>query len=350
MLTRDAAGHVGDRLVAEGGPWLRFRAAAGWRDRAAIAFGQAFAERQAAWAGYRHGQRRAWLRGDPVVPAGQSGGALWRMNRADNMLMLSSYHLTPQNGAGYIEALERFDPVMIEAYPSSIGYLARWLDEHDRNYRGKSLRCVVTSSETLGAAEREAIARRFGCRVFDWYGNREQAAAIGTCEQGRYHVMEDYGYVEFEPNADGTANLVATGFGNRLMPFLRYRTGDRVVPADPGFVCPCGRSFRVVERVIGRGNNAIRTPDGRQVTMLDWIFSGLFGLVEAQVVQERLDEVRIRVVAGAEFGQRDEQALLRRARARLGPQVIVRIERVARIARTRNGKLRQIVSRLSGEQ
>lgn len=358
-LSRDDVIEAGASLLAEGGPWLRFkgstsgttgRAMLGWRDRASIAVEQAFVERQAAWAGYRPGERRAWLRGDPVVPAHQSDGPLWRLNRAENMLMLSSYHLSPGNGAAYIEALERFDPVLLQAYPSSISYLARWLEEHDRVYRGTALRGIVTSSETLSPADRQVIAERFGCRVFDWYGAFERVAAIGTCEHGNYHVLEDYGCVEFEPNGDGTANLIGTGFGNRSMPLIRYRADDVVVPADPGYRCPCGRSFRVVERVLGRVDDVIRTPDGRHVVMLDWIFTGLFGLMEAQVVQERLDEVRIRIVAGSEFGFADEQALLARALERLGPRVRIRIERVAQIERTRNGKFRQIISRLSGEQ
>lgn len=358
-LSRDDVIEAGASLLAEGGPWLRFkgstsgttgRAMLGWRDRASIAVEQAFVERQAAWAGYRPGERRAWLRGDPVVPAHQSDGPLWRLNRAENMLMLSSYHLSPGNGAAYIEALERFDPVLLQAYPSSISYLARWLEEHDRVYRGPSLRGIVTSSETLSPADRQVITERFGCRVFDWYGAFERVAAIGTCEHGNYHVLEDYGCVEFEPNGDGTANLIGTGFGNRSMPLIRYRADDVVVPADPGYRCPCGRSFRVVERVLGRVDDVIRTPDGRHVVMLDWIFAGLFGLMEAQVVQEKLDEVRIRIVAGNEFGFADEQALLARALERLGPRVRIRIERVAQIERTRNGKFRQIISRLSGEQ
>jgi phenylacetate-coenzyme A ligase PaaK-like adenylate-forming protein len=68
------------------------------------------------------------------------------------------------------------------------------------------------------------------------------------------------------------------------------------------------------------------------------------------VVQERLDEVCIRIVAGPDFGRREELALDSRARDRLGERVNIRIERVASIERTRNGKFRQIVSRLSGEQ
>lgn len=358
-LGKDDVIAAGERLLADNGPWLRFkgstsgttgRALRGWRDRASIAFEQAFVDRQAAWAGYRRGERRAWLRGDPVVPAAQAGGPLWRMNRADNMLMLSSYHLTRENGAAYLTALQAFDPVMIQAYPSSISYLARWLEEHDLFYSGEALRGIVTSSETLGVDDRRIISERFGCRVFDWYGAFERVAAIGTCEHGNYHVMEDYGRVEFEHNDDGTANLIGTGFGNRSMPLFRYRADDVVVPADPAYRCPCGRSFRVVERVLGRVDDVIRTPDGRHVVMLDWIFSGLSGLMEAQVVQERLDEVRIRIVAGPEFGKREVLALDGRARDRLGERVNIRIERVAHIERTRNGKFRQIVSRLSGEQ
>jgi hypothetical protein len=28
--------------------------------------------------------------------------------------------------------------------------------------------------------------------VFDWYGQAERVAAIGTCEHGSYHVLTDY--------------------------------------------------------------------------------------------------------------------------------------------------------------
>lgn len=359
VLTRAEVIAADKALLADNGAWLRFKgstsgttgqAMAGWRDCRSIAFEQAFIDRQARWAGFQAGERRAWLRGDPVVPPSRPDQAPWRMNRANNTLMLSSYHLSPANGAGYIEALERFDPVMIQAYPSSVGFLAHWLEERGRRYRGRSLRGIVTSSETLRPEDRWVIAERFGCPVFDWYGAFERVAAIGTCEHGHYHVMEDYGCVEFEHNGDGTCNLIATGFGNRLMPLLRYRADDRVVLADPDFACPCGRSFRVVERILGRVDDAIRTPDGRHVVMLDWIFSGLFGITEAQVVQERIDQVAIRIVAGVEFGQQEEQALMLRARERLGEQMGISIERVAQIPRTPNGKFRQIVSRLNGSE
>ncbi|KAB2963740.1 phenylacetate--CoA ligase family protein [Zoogloea sp.] len=358
VLTKPEVIEAGTAMLAQDAPWLRFkgstsgttgRAMPGWRDRTSIAFEQAFVDRQAAWAGYRPGDRRAWLRGDPIIPRRQGSGPLWRINRHDNMLMLSSYHLNRANGRAYLEALADFDPVMLQAYPSSVSYLARLLEDQDEVYRGRALKGIVTSSETLNPDDRRIISERFGCPVFDWYGAFERVAAIGTCEHGNYHVQEDYGLVEFEDNGDGTANLIGTGFGNRCMPLLRYRADDMVVPADPDYQCPCGRSFRVVERVLGRIDDAIRTPDGTHVVMLDWIFSGLPGLIEAQVVQERLDYVRIRIVAGPDFTARTGQVLLTRAQERLGREVRIELERVPGIERTRNGKFRQIVSHLKME-
>ena len=152
-LSKDEVISIGDGLLARDGTWLRFqgstsgttgRAMRGWRDQASVTFEQAFVDRQAEWAGYRPGDRRAWLRGDPIVPTRQQGGPLWRFNRADNMLMLSSYHLSRYNGLAYLHALESFDPVLLQAYPSSVAYLARLLEE--RRARLRTTRVTVANA------------------------------------------------------------------------------------------------------------------------------------------------------------------------------------------------------------
>lgn len=58
--------------------------------------------------------------------------------------------------------------------------------------------------------------------------------------------------MEFEPNGDGTANLIGTGFGNRSMPLIRYRADDVVVPADRATAALRAQPFRV-ERGAGAG-------------------------------------------------------------------------------------------------
>jgi phenylacetate-CoA ligase len=314
-----------------------------YQDLHAINRENAFIQRQLAWAGLRPADRRAWMRGDMIVPATQVDPPLWRLNRAENMLMLSSYHLAEPAAAGYLQALADFDPVVIQAYPSSIGFLAGWMRATQARYRGKSLRGIVTSSETLTEDSRREIEDAFGCKVFDWYGQFERVAAIGTCERGRYHLLTDYSYVELLPAGNGLFELVGTGFNNLSMPLIRYRCADLVRPAPTGERCSCGRSFPLIAQVIGRADDAIKLADGRSIGRLDHIFKGVEGVLEAQIRQDRLDTVTILVVSGAGFSERTRATLLGNARERLGAQTQVEVQLVDTIPRTRNGKFKGVV-------
>lgn len=314
-----------------------------YQDLGAINRENAFIWRQLAWAGLRRGERRAWLRGDMIVPAAQTEPPYWRSNRAENMLMLSSYHLSERAARAYVEALGRFDPVVIQAYPSSIAFLAAWMLATGASYAGSSLRGVVTSSETLSQDARRDIERAFGCRVFDWYGQGERVAAIGTCERGRHHLLSDYSHVELEAAGDGLAEIVGTGFHNLAMPLVRYRCGDLVRPAPAGERCACSRSFPLIAEVIGRQDDCIKLPDGRSIGRLDHLFKGVGGILEAQIRQDRRDVLAILVVPAAGFGEDTRRTLRENFRHRLGDSVTLEIETVDSIPRTRNGKHKGVV-------
>lgn len=318
-----------------------------WRTPRSIAYEQALLERQLRWAGWRRGQRRVWLRGDVVVPLSETRPPFWRHNVVEQMLMCSSFHLSETNAPRYIEAIETYDPVVIQAYPSSIAYLARWMADRGRHYRGKSLRGIVTSSERLTNAMRLVCSEAFGASLFDWYGQSERVAAIGTCEYGRYHLIEDGGYAELLPQPDGTAAIIATAFENRAMPLIRYRTGDCVLPAPAGERCRCGRAFRLIEAIFGREADAIVTSNGREHVMLDFIFDHVIGLQEAQIVQEEIDVVDILMVLRPGTSLRDVEIVRSRALERLGPGVQVRLHAVPSITRTAAGKFELIVNRIA---
>lgn len=297
---------------------------------------EGFVYRQLRWIGYRHGQRRAWIRGDIVCPDHPADGRYWCVDWVGNMLMMSSYHLSNATIGRYIDELERFDPVVIHAYPSSIAALASWLNAAGRAYRGRALKGVMTSSETLEPAVRAAVAKAFGVIVFDWYGQAERVAAIGTCEHGNYHALTDYGGVELLDAGDGACELVGTTLNNPAMPLERYRTGDIVIPGgDP---CPCGRVFPTVKAVIGRQERIITLPDGRIVARLDRIFQGHDrNLVEGQVLYRGEGRFTLRVVTTDGFSAQDEAALVDKFLLRV-PGVQVSVEKVAAIPRGPNGK------------
>jgi len=278
-----------------------------------------------------------------IVPATQEKPPYWRVNRAENMLMLSSYHLSESAAPAYLDALARFDPVVIQAYPSSIGFLATWMLDAGVHYCGRSLSGIVTSSETLSDAPRREIESAFGCRVFDWYGHFERVAAIGTCEHGRHHLLSDYSYVEMLPADDGLFELVGTGFHNLSMPLIRYRCGDFVRPAPATERCACGRSFPLIEEVIGRVDDSIKLADGRSVGRLDHLFKGVEGILEAQIRQDRVDAITMLEVPSATFNDRTRETLENNTRYRLGEGIALEIRLVDAIPRTRNGKFKGVV-------
>jgi phenylacetate-CoA ligase len=349
MLTKADVRQHPERLVRPRGPgsWIRTSIQTSGTSGSPLTIVQSlgnlvredgFVYRQLRWIGWRFGQRRAWIRGDIVCPDHPRDGRYWCRDWVGNVLMMSSYHLSNDTIGRYVDALERFDPVVIHAYPSSVAALAAWLNAAGRTYRGGALRGVMTSSETLESAVRAAVEQAFGVRVFDWYGQAERVAAIGTCEEGRYHVLTDYSGVALleDGRDDGTCELVGTSLNNAAMPLVRYRTGDTVIP--DGGACPCGRVFPTVKAVIGRQEKIVTLPDGRIIARLDRIFQGHDPhLVEGQVLYRGDGEFVLRIVTADGFADADGRALVDKFLLRV-PGVKVQVERVAAIPRGPNGK------------
>lgn len=303
---------------------------------------QAFVERQLAWAGYRKGDKRAWIRGDMVVPLSQKQGPFWRYSWFEQMIVLSSFHLTSQTMSSYLQAMVDFGVEVIQAYPSSIATLARYLEANQSYYPAK-LKSIITSSESLSAEDRQVIETRFGCKVFDWYGLFERVAAIGQCEHGRYHLLSDYSHVELLAAGDGRYELVGTNFNNQYFPLIRYKTGDHVHLSE-NEACPCGRVFPVIERIEGRIGDYLVGEDGQKVHILNHIPKGVTGIIACQFVQSERGQIVVKVVADAEqFNQEQQQKLISNTQARLGSSLIVTIEMVAALERTTNGKIRQAI-------
>ncbi len=85
---------------------------------------EAFLARQWRWAGFSVGSRRVRLRGDVILPAGETTGRPWLRNYADRELRMSSYHLDARTIRSYVERINRFHPQAVVAYPSSAALLA----------------------------------------------------------------------------------------------------------------------------------------------------------------------------------------------------------------------------------
>jgi phenylacetate-CoA ligase len=170
------------------------------------------------------------------------------------------------------------------------------------------------------------------------------------CEQGNYHVQDHYGVIEIldphgSPAKPGEmGEIICTGLNNMAMPFIRYRTDDTAIP-KPGH-CPCGRGGALVERITGRIEDIIVTPDGRYLSRLDFVFKEMPNVKEAQLIQETPQSIRLRLVAGPAFSQSDKDRIAANLMERAGSGIRLQFELVDSIPRLPNGKFRYVISKV----
>ena len=142
--------------------------------------------------------------------------------------------------------------------------------------------------------------------------------------------------------------MVATCLIRTGQPFIRYRLGD--LARWSGETCSCGRAMPILEEVVGRIEDVVVGPDGREMVRFHGIFVDQPNVREGQIVQVALDRIRVCVVPADGFGPRDEDEIRRRVVQRLGPGVTVSVERVGAIPRTAAGKFRAVVSELAASR
>jgi phenylacetate-CoA ligase len=95
-------------------------------------------------------------------------------------------------------------------------------------------------------------------------------------------------------------------------------------------------------------DDVLTTPDGRLVGRLDPVFKGRRAIREAQIVQEVSHLVTVKIVRGAGYEAEDGLSVEKELRARLGPEMEIRIELVESIPRTSSGKFLAVVNRAKG--
>ena len=300
------------------------------------------------WSGIKRGDRVATFAGHPVARADTLKPPFWVRDYIDNEMLFSSQHMTPQTLPLYTDVLAEFQPVLIRGYPSSVYLLALYLLESGRD--DIHPKAVYTSSETLMDFQRAAIEEAFGCKSYSFYGNAERSAHILQCEYGNFHIQPQFGVVEVltpegalaEPGQTG--EMVCTSLISLAMPLIRYRIGDIAVAASRP--CPCGRGGSILSQIVGRVDDIIVTPDGRHVGRLDHAFRDMLHVKEAQIVQEDINSILVRVVPRDGFGPDDERVILDELRLRLGYQIEIRLQLAEHILRTATGKFRFVLSRV----
>ncbi|MGZ8802034.1 MAG: phenylacetate--CoA ligase family protein [Mycobacterium sp.] len=315
-----------------------------WWSRATVRQWYALSEaRCRRWHGVSRLDRWGILGGQLIAPVSQRTPPFWVWNAALRQLYLSSYHLAPDLLPHYLEAIRSHRVTYLWGYPSALFELACAAAESPQPLR---LRTVITNAEPLLPHQAAAIERGGGCAPRETYGMAEIVANASACPDGRLHWWPEVGWVEqvADGQTDGSRELVCTGLLNADMPLIRYRVGDRIIAGQESR-CSCGRSLPLAGTIVGRSDDVLYTRDGRRLGRLDPVFKGGLPIREAQIIQDDIDNIRVRYVPSADARPGDEERITAQIRQRIG-DVHVILEPVPMIPRTAAGKFRAVICNL----
>lgn len=259
----------------------------------------------------------------------------------------SVFHMTDEDMRRYIDHLGTIGPCYLHAYPSAAAALARFVRRSGIR-PPENIVGLIAESEIVYPQQRRLVEEVFGCRYFSCYGHTEKLVLAAECEHSAdYHVWPTYGFFELldengrpvtGPGRSG--EIVATGFVDTVVPFIRYRTGDWATYV--GDRCDaCGRQHVVIRDVRGhRTQEVLIAADGSEIA---WVALNMHDdtfvrVRQFQFYQDVPGQAVLRVVPGDGFGTPDMRRIAANLAHKLDGRLVFTIRVVDGIPVSPRGK------------
>ncbi|NQU18523.1 phenylacetate--CoA ligase family protein [bacterium] len=265
-------------------------------------------------------------------------------------ILREKYMSENENTDSILNELSFYKPDIILSYPSIIKEVALRIE--GRKIKGINPRTIFSTGEILSKKDRVFISSTLKTEVFDYYACNECGIIAWECKtHNGYHIDSDNVIVELVKNnmpvpIGEEGEVVITAFNNYTMPFIRYRLGDIAVFSNER--CPCGRSFPLIKVLKGRVADNLILPDGRKVSyhLLINKLDSIMGIVMYQIIQEKLDKVKIQIVRNEKFSSDTVSQVKEKCEETLGSGIDLAVEIVEDIPRSETAKYKTIVSHL----
>lgn len=272
-----------------------------------------------------------------IVPQKQNRPPYWRICHPLKQVKFSTFHGNSETYQYYFEEINRKKLAWIHGYPSCIVPFASFIIEKHLHF-DHCINYVTTGGENLYDYQRKILLDAFGCAPRTHYGLTECVANFSERKDGICEVDEDFAAVEFV-KADDLYRIIGTNLMNFAMPLLRYDTSDLALVEGK-----IGKQGRIVKFVDGRSGDAIFFPDGRRIGSFSALFTETTHILEAQIHQAKDYSITIRFVPKDEDWQTDIESVEKKFRDRIGYSLPVSFEKIEKVERTRNNKLRYVIS------
>lgn len=244
----------------------------------------------------------------------------------------------------------------LNGYTSSIVLFAKYLRQHHIVLKEvcPSLKACIVTSEMLFESDKLLMETQFGIPVINEYGASELGLIAFQNINDEFQVDSELLYVEIlddqnmpVPHGE-SGRIVITSLYNKAHPFIRYAIGDvgtlsrKSTPKKP-----------ILEKLIGRTNDIARLPSGKVVPGLTFYYVTKSvieedgNVSEFVIEQTALDTFNVIYTAQRALTTSEEETIKKATYTYLEEGLTVLFEKVEKMDRSKRGKLKQFVNKIS---
>lgn len=164
----------------------------------------------------------------------------------------------------------------------------------------------------LSKSVRYEIENVFTCKVANQYGCYEANSIAYECPEGNLHCLENT-YTEITDETgknlgyDVEGDITITTLESHVMPFIRYKTGDRGILCDCK-KCKCGNKNPIIKLTTGRVSDYVIMEDGKKIN--SYVFVNAVKIVndyynmiiqQFQIIQMEYQKFMVKLVLNEEI-------------------------------------------------
>ena len=271
---------------------------------------------------------KIWVGGKTIFPNWYENPFVYSF--VSRTLYLNIYKLNHLSSEDLLRLVERYEISWIHGYPSTVTLLfEKYYCLFDK------IKHVTVSSETLSEAQEEFISSR-GINLINHYGMSEGVINLSRISKGNWCSDNYFAYPYFN-KSNGLVKAVGTNYSNKCFPLIKYSVNDQLILKNGDIVS-----------VQGRDDEYIILKNGEKLTRLDHLFKASENIFRAQIVQNSLNEVIIRLdIKGSADRSLIEKEILSNLKRMTTLIDAVRFEYTSNLELTTSGKFKMVINRIN---
>lgn len=281
-----------------------------------------------------------------------SSNQIYKVNPFTKEIIFDAFRIDDKYVLQIYYELKKQNIKFLQCYPSSAYLFCKIC--HKLKLDLSFIKAIFTSSEPLLKFQRNFIENVVNIKISNFYGHTEKLIIAGDCyESSNLHFESTYGFCELIDNEGNTINevgergeLVATGFNNKGLFLLRFKTGDYAEYV--GNHCDkCGKKALIIKNILGhRNENLIFKIDGTYITTTALNLHGkLYDYIDGlQYIQNIKGKLIIKIIKNKNFTDSAHKLYLNHFTISLENKCEVEIEYVNKLDKLKNGKFPILIS------